>query len=127
MNFKEAMIELANGSKVTRKQWQGSIYFKLKENHIKCYQPSLGLFHYTEDIMLSGGWLIEPYEDTNELAFYDIIPHLQNWKKARMKDWDEDTYIYYSNQDKYIVLHRMTEFPYTPDFDAFIATDWITL
>lgn len=129
MNFKEAMIELANGVKVTRQQWKGSIYFKLEDNHVKCYQPELKVFVYDGDIMLSGGWFIigNDEDPPKELTFSDIVTYLINGKKANRIGWSDEAYIYYSYQDKYLIIHDMVELPYAPDFYAFVATDWITV
>jgi hypothetical protein len=58
------------------------------------------------------------------MKFCEIIPYIRKGYKARMKDWKE-AYIYYDNSVKGLVLQSMECFPFCPDFDSFLAEDWI--
>lgn len=124
MKFSEAMEALQKGSKVTRQQWLGSMYFLLDDKDVKSYQPKLVVYNYGEDIMVSDGWMIEGQE--GEFKFYDIIDFLNKGKKAKLADW-KDGYIKYDATSKYLVYHSMDIFPYQPDFEAFMANDWIII
>lgn len=125
MNFKDAMLELQRGSKVTRQQWIGSIYFVLETSHIKSYQPRLETFIYDEDIMLSAHWLVEG--QTEEKMFYDIISNLYNGEKARQASWKDEDYIFIQFPERKLIRHLMAEFPYVVDFDSFCASDWVKI
>lgn len=121
MDFKSAVEAMKNGKKVTRQQWAGSIYFIVKNNHVYSFQPVTEAFRYTEDIMLSEGWLTNG-EDT-VLSFVDLIPYLMKGFKAWRKDWVQK-YIIYSSNDRMLVQKGMQEISYNPSFDAFLANDW---
>lgn len=125
MNFKDAMLELQKGSKVTREVWKGSMYFILEDNHIKSYKPDEVDFTYSEDLMVSGQWVVQGISDA--MMFYDIIPYLATGRSARQVSWKHEDYIYYDHSNKKLTLHHMIQFPHSPGFEAFQATDWITL
>lgn len=125
MNFKEAILQLENGYKVTREQWVGSIYFILENENVKSYQPRVDKFGYDENIMISNNWLVDEVEGV--FMFYDIIQYLLDGKKARRRDWPEEKYIFYGTADKALLLHSNEEFPYLPSFESFNATDWVTV
>lgn len=122
MKFCEAMDLLKNGAKVTRSVWKGSLYFLMQGNDVVSYQPRFLDYTYDEDIMVSDGWIIEGSEQ--EYTFCEIIPFLNDGKKARMKDW-KDSFIFYDASSAKLVLHMMDSFPFVPGFDSFMATDWI--
>lgn len=124
MKFNEAMEKLQSGVKVTRQPWAGSIYFLMDGSDVKSYQPKLGPYIYNEDIMVSGGWQVEGIE--GEHRFYDIITYLQQGFKARINDWKE-SYIYFDNTIKGLAIHSMDIFPFVPDFDSFVAQDWVEI
>lgn len=124
MKFSEAMEALQKGSKVTRQEWLGSMYFMMIDTDVWSYQPKLSVYSYNEDIMVSDGWLVEGEEGS--FKFYDIIDFLSKGKKAMLADWTE-AYIKYDANQKYLVYHSMDTFPYQPDFAAFMAQDWIVI
>lgn len=122
MQFCEAMDVLKNGGKVTRSVWKGSLYFKMKDKKVMSYQPRFLDYTYDESIMVSEGWFIEG--DSNAYTFCEIIPFLNDGKKAKMEDWS-DSYIFYERPSSKLVLHMMDVFPFVPGFDSFMAVDWI--
>lgn len=124
MKFCEAMEELKSGNKVTRQPWIDGLYFLLDGEQIKSYQPVLRHYNYTEDIMVSNGWLIEGKEC--EYNFCDIIYLLQMGYKAKLKEW-KDSYIYLDPTDKVLAISSMEVFPFMPQFSDFIAEDWVKL
>lgn len=124
MKFCEAMDKLKNGSKVTRFPWKDGVYFLMDGNDVKSYQPKLTPYVYNEDIMISDGWLVDSSQD--EFTFCDIIPHLLNGARAKLKDWKE-TFIYLDNASKSLVCYSMEAFPFIPEFESFVAQDWIEL
>lgn len=132
MNFTEAMKALKNGEKVTRKQWVGSVYFKCMNplaevypNIIHAYQPKLDIYQYNETIMLSSGWQVEG--EDGDFNFCDIIDYLKSGKKAKLQDWNQDSYIKYDNASDALVYFTMEMLPFTPNFEDFTATDWVTV
>ena len=124
MKFCEAMDKLKTGSKVTRYPWKEHVYFVMEECAIKSMQPRLQPFFYSEDIIISDGWEIEG-SDQN-YSFCEIIPLLQQGKKAKLKEWD-NIYIFLDEPNKMLVRHSMEVQPYIPDFGSFVAEDWIEL
>ena len=124
MKFCEAMDLLKAGSKVTRQPWIDGVYFLMEGEDVKSFQPKLAPYQYNEDIMVSDGWLIVGSED--EYKFCEIIPFLMQGAKAKLKDWKE-TFIYYAQDIKGLVVHSMEIFPFIPDFDSFVAQDWIEI
>lgn len=122
MNFCEAMDLLKNGAKVTRTIWKGSLFFSMQGEEVMAYQPRFLDYTYDESIMISDGWLIEG--DTQEYTFCEIIPFLHDGKKAHMADW-KDSFIFLDNNSKKLVLHMMDSFPFVPEFESFMATDWV--
>ena len=128
MNFKDAMELLKSGSKVTRQAWlnqkDGDIFFKLSDNKVRAYRPSFQAFTYDEEIILSDGWLIDGQE--GEHTFSDIIPFVQSGLRARLKSWN-GSFIFLDKAANFLVLSSNGEFLFTPDFNSFIATDWVVL
>lgn len=124
MNFKSAMEKMKCGSKVTRKDWIGSIYFVMDGQQVKSFTPELRPFIYTEDIMVSEEWEVEDVEGT--FSFYDIIDYLKEGKTAKLMNWKNE-YIKYDRNDKQLSQFRMAEFTYIPEFEAFVAEDWVEL
>lgn len=124
MQFSEAMKFLKGGARVTRQEWIGTVYFVLEENNVNSYQPILNVYNYTDDIMISDGWLVEGQE--GEFHFYDIIPFLSAGGKAKLKDWKE-SFIYLDKTTSNIISHSMDVRPYVPNFQAFISQDWVVL
>lgn len=122
MQFCEAMDVLKNGGKVTRSVWKGSLYFLMVGNDVLSYQPKLLDYTYDESIMVSDGWFIEG--ETQPLTFCEIIPFLNEGKRAQMEEWT-DSYIFLDKNTRRLVLYMMDSFPFVPGFDSFIATDWI--
>ena len=127
MKFCEAMDLLRDGAKVTRQPWKGSMYFIMKGDDVKCFQPKLSNYLYNEDIMISEGWIVEHKDgliSSLPMSFCEIIPELQNGCKAWLEDWN-DSYIYLDNSTRQLVVFRMEMFPFIPDFESFTAQDWI--
>ncbi|HHT9109568.1 MAG TPA: hypothetical protein ACFYDZ_00245 [Candidatus Brocadiaceae bacterium] len=122
MNFNEAVLRLKAGEKITREPWANELYFQMKEGRVVCYQPMLDHYPYTDDIMVSEGWIVEDKMDF-PMPFSEIIPMLLEGKKARMFDW-EFSYIYLDKETRGLLLHRMTELPFAPSFNDFTAEDW---
>ena len=122
MDFCQAMDKLKEGGKVTRNAWKGSVYFKVVDNEVRTYQPSLRPYVYNDEIMISEGWLIIGNE--KEYRFCEIILFLQQGAHAKLKKWDE-TYIYLDRQTKQLVVHSMDHMPFIPDFESFTAVDWM--
>lgn len=124
MKFCDAMEMLKKGSKVTRHLWEEGLYFVMQGDDVKSFQPKLSSYLYNEDIMVSDGWIVD--DGKEEMKFCDIIPYIRKGSKARMKDWKE-SFIYFDQSIKGLVIHSMDCFPFTPDFDSFLAEDWITI
>ena len=124
MKFCEAMDKLKTGSKVTREPWRDGVYFLLDGKDVKSYQPKLSAYIYNEDIMVSDGWLVD--DNPEEYRFCDIISYLQQGSKAKLKEWKE-TFIYLDHSTKALVCHSMDAFPFTPQFNDFLAQDWMVL
>ena len=124
MKFSEAMELLQKGAKVTRQPWEHNVYFLMAGEEVKSFQPKLLPYHYDEDIMVSDGWLVEGRKD--KFRFYDIIPMLQQGLKAKLESWI-DMYIYLDKSTKSLVVHSMDVMPFIPDFESFVAQDWIEL
>lgn len=122
MNFCDAMDLLKAGKKVTRNDWRDGLYFVMEDGKVSSYQPVLEHYLYSEDIMVSEGWVVEgaPQADT----FCKIIPDLQMGAKAWMCDWKPEFYIYLDPKDG-LILHKMSKFSFTPSFEDFKANDWI--
>lgn len=124
MKFCEAMDKLKAGSRVTRNPWREGVYFKMVDADVKSYQPKLSPFVYNEDIMVSDGWLVEGQPEA--MTFCEAVPFLQQGLHAKLNTWDE-TYIFLDRQSKSLVVHTMDTFPFLPDFESFLSTDWIEL
>lgn len=126
MKFNEAMDAMTKGAKVTREPWRKSVYFVMEEdNHVRSYQVCLDHYQYDEDIMVSTGWIVEDLEGT--FKFSDIIPYLYQGRKAWLSDWTKEMWIYYGAIEKYLIIRQMKSFPYAPDFDSFMAEDWLVV
>lgn len=124
MKFCEAMERLKSGAKVTRDPWKQGVYFLMDGNDVKSFQPKLAPYVFNEDIMVSDGWLIDGKE--GEFKFCDIIPYLQQGSKAKLKEWKE-MFIYLDQSIKCLVVNSMDIFPFTPQFDDFVAQDWVEI
>jgi hypothetical protein len=124
MNFCDAMELLKSGKKVTRMDWKDDLYFVMEQGKVLSYQPVIEQYQYTEDIMVSEGWIVEDEED--EKLFCEIIPYLQQIKKAWMKTWDTNFYIYL-DPEYGLILHKMCVFSFHPCFEDFKSEDWIEL
>ncbi len=124
MKFCEAMNKLKAGSKVTRQPWKGGVYFILEEGDVKSMQPKLVPFIYSEDIMVSEGWVVVGKDE--EYNFCEIVPFIQKGEKVKPKEWVQ-SYIFLDTTTKMLVLHSMEVQPSIPDFGSFTADDWIEL
>lgn len=129
MDFRAAMDALKAGRKVTRERWSNGVYFSMEGKEVKSCQPMLSTFVYNEDIMISDGWLItegENFHNQKEFSFSEIIPFLHSGYKAKLKEWKEQ-FIFLDNSIKALALHSMEIFPFIPQFNDFIAQDWIEI
>jgi hypothetical protein len=124
MKFCEAMDKLKSGAKVTREPWKQGVYFLMDGSDVKSFQPKLAPYVYNEDIMVSDGWLVDGHE--GEFKFCDIISYLQQGSKAKLKEWKE-MFIYLDKSIKCLVVNSMDVFPFTPQFDDFVAQDWVEI
>ena len=122
MKFCEAMDLLKAGKKVTRHDWRDGLYFIMEEGNVSSYQPVVEHYQYTEDIMVSDGWMTEGTEEAK--AFCAIIPELQMGKRAWMSDWKHEFYISLDPASG-LILHKMSQFAFHPSFADFQADDWI--
>jgi len=122
MNFCEAMDLLKNGAKVTRGVWKGSLFFSMEGEEVLAYQPRFLDYTYDESIMVSDGWQVE--DESQEYTFCEIIPFLNDGKKARLAEW-KDSFIFLDRSSGKLVLHMMDSFPFVPEFESFMATDWV--
>ncbi len=123
MNFSEAMDKLKEGKKVSRSAWNSG-YFLMVNGVIKAFKNELTYYTYTPDIMVSEEWIVD--EQDGAFKFCEVVPLLMLGHKASFSDW-ENSYIIYNKQEKCLVRHSMEETIFTPDFDSFLAGDWIEL
>lgn len=126
MNFSEAMDKLQEGLKVTRAPWYESVYFCLIDGEVKSFQPRYRNYSYDENIMISTGWFIKDSPEHKEFKFCDVISYLRNGVSVTRKDW-EYSFIYYDFDEKSLIYHSMDVFPFVPDFESFIADDWMEI
>ncbi len=133
MDFQEAIEEMKNGKKISRSKWGNEIFFKLDGFAIKSYRESICEFVYSEDIMISEGWVIsEDNKDTvefnymNEYSFYEIISFLKEGYLAKPKEWN-DAFIFFHPEDKMLVKNSMHEYVFVPLFGDFVAQDWVII
>jgi hypothetical protein len=124
MKFCDAMDSLKAGAKVTRHPWREGVYFKMVGEDVKSFQPRLINYSYNEDIMVSDGWLVDDLP--TEYKFCEIIPLLVNGSKAKLKDWNE-MFIFLDRATRLLAVQSMEIFPFIPDFESFVAEDWIEL
>ncbi|HHF7341028.1 TPA: hypothetical protein ACPSKZ_000705 [Legionella anisa] len=124
MKFSDAMEQLKLGYKVTRESWKDGIYFLMQDNDVKSFHPILKPYIYNEDIMVSYGWRVDNSEQ--EMKFVDIIPLLQAGGCAKMREW-KDSYIYFDRQEGRLILRAMEQFQFMPEFEAFVAEDWVVI
>lgn len=122
MNFCDAMELLKSGKKVTRNDWKDGLYFVMEEGKVNSYQPVVEHYQYTEDIMVSDGWMAE--SSTEAQPFCNIIQNLQMGERAWMSDWKAEFYISLDPASG-LILHKMSQFSFHPTFFDFQATDWI--
>lgn len=125
MNFKEAMIAAQKGAKVTRQGWKGSLHFEMENDKLVSKQPVIETYPICEEVFLSDGWVLEN-DEKESILFYDLIPFLQKGRRAKLKDW-VDSWIKYDVSSRCIVYEYRHNRPYFPPFEAFTATDWITV
>ena len=124
MNFKEAYEELKKGNKVRRPTWEDTFYLFMDENgDIKCYRQECIHFIYDLSILSSNDWLIEEKGD-KLFSFTDIIQYLLEGKKAKLKEWPDDCYIYAPNGVTELYMHRKSEVEFVPAFYCFSRKDW---
>lgn len=122
MKFCEAVDLLKSGSRISRQIWKDEIYFMKIGNEVESFQPRITPYQFNEDIMISEGWIVSG--NMNEFTFCEIIPFLQHGAQAKLKDWRE-MFIYLEPMSNMLVLHSMEIHPFVPDFESFIANDWI--
>ena len=125
MNFSDAMEMLKDGAKITRAKWKNDLYFVMNGKDLLTYQPSLRLFNYDAEIIVSDGWVIDENDNLANNAMYkfsDIIPFLSRGAKAKLNTWSNQ-FIYLEGHS--LVLSKMEIFPYIPVFEDFVATDWV--
>jgi hypothetical protein len=126
MKFSEIMDLLKSGSRVTREKWKDGVCFIYNAPDVISLQPRVTHFQYNESIMISEGWTIDT-DYSKEYKFSEIIPFLMKGSIAKLKEWKKDNYIYLDKPTKMLVFHSMETFPFIPDFESFIAEDWIEL
>lgn len=124
MNFIDAMCLLKAGKKVTRDVWRNEMHFVIEDGAVRTYRPFLTHYMYTEDIMVSDGWV----SDMSDIpkTFSEIIEDFQKGCKAWIVGWVHGTYVYL-DQETGLVLHQMDTFAFNPNFDDFKAKDWIVV
>jgi hypothetical protein len=122
MNFCDAMDLLKAGKKLTRNDWRDGLYFVMEAGKVSSYQPVVEHYLYTEDIMVSDGWMVEGAKESQ--PFCNIIPDLQKGAKAWMADWKPEFYIYLDHKDG-LIIHKMSLFSFNPSFVDFQANDWV--
>lgn len=133
MNFKEAMELMKEGKKVGRSKWKKEFFFSLNGPLIKSYRESMSEFVYSEDIMISEGWVIsednnhtEKFNYMKEYCFYEIMPFLLEGFLAKPKEWTED-FIFFQPNDKMLVRKSMEQYAFVPLFGDFISEDWMVI
>jgi len=129
MNFTEAMQQLREGAKVSRRKWTDPTIFKLVDGKVKCFENISQYYVYDESIFLSEGWRILGLEIEGkevELCFCDLIPHLKSGAKARLSSW-EDSYICIDNESKFIVFKSIVECNFREDLESLVAEDWMVI
>lgn len=124
MNFRDAINELKIGKKIARKSWSEDLYFSIENGTVMTHQPRIYPYLYDDSIMISTDWLIDGMK--GEYSFCEIIPFLITGSKARLKESTEN-YIYYDQTDKMLIIRMMEVFPHRPEFDDFLANDWVVI
>lgn len=124
MKFCEAMDALKAGHKVSRAPWGNDVYFMMDGEDVKSYKPVLRHYTYSEDIMVSDGWLVD--DDVKAYKFCDIVPKLINGSRAKLAEWS-GAFIYLDPSERVLVISAMDVFPFMPQFGDFVAEDWVQI
>lgn len=123
MKFCEAVEKLAKGSKITRQEWLGELFYSYDGVNVKSWQPQTEYYLYDANIMLSANW-VDCDDASTAMTFCKMLQCLRDGKRVRMTDWDS-SYLTLDLATGRMLLHSLHEAPFIPTVDDFSAGDWV--
>lgn len=121
MNFKEALIALQAGKKITRniniKEW----YLCIEGDEVKSHALATDYLKWDNNIILSHNWIIE--DEGVDKSFYEAIDAAKRGKKIRLPSWGEG-YAELDKQMNELVFKYYIYNIYTLTYQDFNANDW---
>jgi hypothetical protein len=91
---------------------------------VNAYHYILTNYNYSCETIVSEDWNVEGMPD--EMSFSEMIPYLMKGHVARRRQW-VSSYIFMDTHIKTIVFKSLEETSFVPEFESFIANDWIEL
>lgn len=127
MNFSEATKALKEGKKIRRKSWDRFTNIAKEENEgqdeIFAYAQMAVPYFYDNNIILSDDWEVVDAQGAT-IDFPDAVEMLKKRFKVRLKHWPKHQYIELSENGRELVLRKMSQHVFQPDFECFSAIDW---
>jgi hypothetical protein len=126
MNFQDANIELKNGKKIRRKNWQKDLFLLKEEEKIHAYGEECVPFQYDLSILDSGEWImLEDNDRDKKYTFSEVIELLLQGKKMALTTWEESIYLEVEKHDKTnLYMRKLIKYNFVPTFACLISNDW---
>jgi hypothetical protein len=127
VEFSHALLELKNGKKIRRKQWDKEHFISNENDLPSMYMLATSPYNLSCTIFLSDNWLIENdegiFEEDKQVNFDKAIKSISQNKRVKLSHWN-DQYIVLDQQTRQLVLKHFVEIRYVPTYEDFVSFDW---
>lgn len=121
MIFSKAYIELLEGKRIRRKEWDPLLHLKLINKKVTAFRGETTSFSEDCTVINSHQWQIVGGDGT-KLSFVAALEELKNKRYITRDGWEEHKYLFI-DKDQFAVC-RPVEYEFMPSFKCFCASDW---
>lgn len=121
MIFKKAYIELLDGKRIRRKEWEPLLHLKLVDKKVTAFRGETTLFSGNCDVLNSHQWKVVGGDQTR-LSFVEALEELSQQRFITREGWGENEYLFI-DRDQFAVC-KPVEFEFMPTFKCLRAQDW---
>ena len=121
MIFAKAYIELLEGKRIKRKEWDSLSHLKLIDKKVTAFRGETTMFSGDSSIINSHQWKVVGGDGTR-LSFVEAIEELKQKRFITREGWEENEYLFI-DKDMFAVC-KPVKFDFMPTFKCFCSQDW---
>ena len=123
MNFAKAYVELLDGKKIRRKEWESLMHLRLIGEEVKAFRGEITTFYNDANFIVSNGWYVVD-GDGAKMPFIQALEELKKGKCISLESM-KDAFIFVDSGN--LAMCKPVQYEFMPSYKCMCSTDWETM